>query len=209
MGRLAHLAEAVLKAVGTPDMMQGQAYRLALRFIKEGILPNGQGYADGPPRLIVTLGDVESCELVRVSQAAEADGSTRFEARFEVHPSRAGGAGVSIDGAITEFFMSYAESAPCDDSARIELGAALRAVCDERMDKVRQAFEQLLIPDDFIWRLVGWPQRGAWDLERVHVERVTLGDTWVEETRGETWLAKHWEVWVPATLDVVAALRRK
>jgi hypothetical protein len=209
MGRLAQLAEAVLKAVGTPDMMQGQAYRLALRFLKDGIMPSGQGYADGPPRLIVTLGDVEACEVVRLSQSAQDDGTVRFEARLSVHPSRASGAGVSIDGGITEFFMSQAEPEICDDSARIELGAALRAVCDERVDKVRQAFEQLMIPDDFIWRLVGWPQRDAWVMERVHVERVTLGDTWVEETRGETWLAKHWEVWVPATLDVVAALRRK
>lgn len=209
MGRLRQLSEAVLKAVGTPDMQQTQRYRWAMRFLVDGVLPNGQGYADGPPRLIVTLGDVDSCELVRVSQAAAGDGSTRFEARFEVHPSRASGAGVSIDGAITEFFISYAEPETCDDSAKIELGAALRAVCEERQDGIRQAFAQLLTPEDFIWRLVGWPQRDQWLLEDATVTRIALGDTWVEENRGETWLAKHWELWVPATLDVVARMRRK
>lgn len=209
MGRLRQLGEAVLKAVGTPDLMQTQAYRMALRFLQDGILPSGAGYADGPPRLLVQLGDVEACELVRVRQAAEGDGAVRFEARFQVHPSRAAGAGVSIDGAITEFWMSQAEPEPCDDSRKIELGAALRAVCEERKGAIRAAFEQLVVGDDLVWRLVGWPQRDQWVPERVQVEQVAFGETWVEENRGETWLAKHWEVWVPVTLDVVAVLRRK
>lgn len=208
MGRLRQLSEAVLKAVGTPDMMQTQRYRLALAFLKDGLLPNGQGVNDVPPPLFARLGDVEACELVRVSQAAEDEGRVRFEARFQVHPSRAGGAGVSIDGAITEFFISYAESEPCNDDAKVELGAALRQVAEERIDAVKAAFEQLISGDDLVWRLVGWPQRDRWVQESATVDRIALGDTWVEENRGETWLAKHWELWVPATLDVVAVLRR-
>ena len=203
------LGEAVLRAVGTPELRRTPQYEMALRFLREGVLPNGQGYADGPPRFVVTLGDAESCELQRVRRAQGSDGVTQVEARFWVHPSRAGGAGVSIDGAITEFFMSYAEPEPCDDSAKMQLGAALRVVAEERATAVREAIGQLLTPDDLLWRLVGWGQRDRWVQEEATVARVALGDAWVEEIRGETWLAKHWECWLPITLDVSARLRRK
>lgn len=210
MGRLRQLSEDILKVVGTKDLVDTEAYRQAVRFLRDGIMPNGQGYADGPPRLMAQLGDVDACELVRVSQASQGDGSVRFEARFFIHPSRASGAGLSIDGAITEFFIAMAEKVPeDDDTGKIALAAALRAECDERSSAIQQAFAGLLVPDELVWRLVGWPQRWAWVVEDVHVDRIAFGEAWVEENRGETWLAKHWEIWVPVTLDVVAVLRRK
>jgi hypothetical protein len=210
MGRLKQLAEDILKVVGTKDLVDSEPYRQAIRFLRDGVMPNGQGYADGPPRMIAQLGDAEGCELVRISQASQGDGSVRFEARFSIHPSRASGAGLSIDGAITEFFMAMVEKAPCDDNTgKVALAAALRAECDERTSAIQQAFAGLLVPDELVWRLVGWPQRGAWIVEGVDIDRIAFGDAWVEENRGETWLAKHWEIWVPVTLDVIATMRRR
>lgn len=210
MGRLKQLSENILKVVGTKDLVDTEAYRQAVRFLRDGIMPNGQGYADGPPRLMASLGDVEGCELVRISQASQEDGSVRFEARFFIHPSRASGSGLSIDGAITEFFMAMAETVPCDDdTGKMALAAALRAECDERSSAIRQVFSGLLVPDELVWRLVGWPQRGAWIVENVEIDRIAFGDAWVEENRGQDWLAKHWEIWVPVTLDVIATMRRR
>lgn len=210
MGRLRQLSEDIMKVVGTKDLMDTEAYRQAVRFLRDGIMPNGQGYADGPPRLMAQLGDVDACELKRINQASQGDGSVRFEARFFIHPSRASGAGLSIDGAITEFFMAMSEKIPCDDdTGKIALAAALRAECDERTSAIQQAFAGLLVPDELVWRLVGWTQRGAWIVENVDIDRIAFGDAWVEENRGENWLAKHWEIWVPVTLDVIATMRRR
>lgn len=210
MGRLRTLAEAVLEVTAaTPNVAKHPAYQRGLDFLQRGRMPDGQGYRDGPPRLLVQLGDVEGCELQRLAQEAQDDGTVRMAARFDIHPSRAGGAGVSMDGAIMEFWMSQSEGEPCDDSTKVQLAAALHTVCEERRDAIRAAFQGLLTADELVWRLVGWRQRGAWALERAAVEAVACRPAWVEETRGETWLAKHWEVWVPVTLDVVAYLRRQ
>jgi len=209
VGRLRRLGEAALRVVGTPDLVETPAYRAALRLLREGVLPNGERWADGPPPLRVTLGDAEACVLQRISQAPQADGSVRCEARFDVHPSRAGGAGVSVDGAVTEMFMAQAAPSPCDDGARFALGAALRAVGEERAERVRSAFTRLLTPEDFLWRLVGWGHRGAWRLGGAEVARMALGAPWVEEARGTTWASARWEVWVPATLDVEAVMWRQ
>ncbi len=208
MGRLGKLSEAILKAVGTKDLVDTETYRQAVRFLRDGILPSGQQYGAGPINLIVSLGDVDNCELVRVSQASQDDGSVRFDARFSIHPDRAGGAGVSLDDAIVEFFVAQAELDPCDSGARVQLGAALRAECDEKTDAIKQGFVRLL-QEDLIWRLVGWTQREAWVQENVSIERLSFGETWVDANRGDSWVAKHWQLWVPVTLDVTARMRRK
>lgn len=216
MGRLSRLGEEALKISGSLKSRDGRSYQFAREFLVNGILPNGARVADGPPKLIVRLGDSSSCEISRLSQKKAADDAcVIFDVGMSVHPSRAGGAGVGVDVSITDFFIAQANGGPCSDSARFPFGAALYDVCVERKDSIRDSFRGLFSSDggsDFIWRVAGWGQRDKWLLDTVggvEVTRISFGNALVDERRGESWPAKGWEAWVPVSMDVMATLRRK
>lgn len=209
MGTLRRLAEEVRKVSGTDALRSSIAYQQSMAFLKYGVMPNGHGVRDGGPRpLIVVLGDVNACELQRLSRSARDDGSVEFDARFKVHPARGGGAGVSVDGAITDVFLAQAENIPGDASARFQLAVALYDVCREREDAIRDSFRGLFSSDG-VWRIVGWAQREQWTVEDMQIANISFDKPVVDQYRGETWVARHWEAWVPVTLDVRAVMRRR
>jgi len=212
MGRLAILSEAIMQVARPPAIPEDQPYRQALALLRDGRMPNGGTWRDGPPPLFVRLGGADTCVVVRMGQEAVDDTlgrGTRYTGRFAVRPARGTSAGVSIDPSATEAFMSQALDAPCNDHLALErLGAAVRVVAEEREEAIRGAIRSLFW-EDGLWRFVGWPQRDRWVLSDLSVGRIDLGEALVDENRGESWVAKRWEAWVPLTVDIEAMLRRR
>jgi len=214
MGRLSILSEALMQVARPKTLSDEKSYRQALALLRDGVMPMGETWGDGPPPLFVHLGGSDSCVVMRERRESVDDPlrmgrGTRFWVRFSVKPGRSGGAGVSIDPVATEAFMSQAMAAPCDDHLALEhLAAAVRVVSEERLDSVQGAIRKLFW-EDGIWRLVGWRNADQWELETIEVTRVDLGEAVVGENRGEDWVAKRWEAWVPFTCDVEATLWRK
>jgi hypothetical protein len=193
MQRLGILSEEIMRIV-QGEVPQDARYALAVAFLKQGHLPGGERWRDGAPRMIVQIGDADAVQVQRMRQepvGETRDRTVRYDVRFRVAPSRAGGAGIGIDGSAVETFMSRALDAPCDDLED------LRVAADTTFRR------------DALWRIVGWAQRHLWQAQSVDVSRLVLEDPVIERNRGETWLAKRWEVWIPFTMDVVATLQRR
>jgi hypothetical protein len=84
----------------------------------------------------------------------------------------------------------------------------MRTVAEARLEDLRMAVDTTF-RRDAIWRIVGWAQRNLWQVQSVDVTRIALEAPVVDRNRGESWLAKRWEVWIPFTMDVVATLQRR
>jgi hypothetical protein len=211
MQRLGILSEEILRIM-QGETPQDARYDLARAFLERGHLPNGERWRDGAPRFNVQIGDADATKVQRIKREAvgEArDRTVRFDVRFRVAPSRAGGAGIGIDGSAVETFMSRALDAPCDDQvALFQLALAMRTVAEARLEDLRVAVDTTF-RRDALWRIVGWAQRNLWQVQSVDVTRVALEAPVVDRNRGESWLAKRWEVWIPFTMDVVATLQRR
>lgn len=211
MQRLGILSEEIMRIV-QGEVPQDARYALAVAFLKQGHLPGGERWRDGAPRMIVQIGDADAVQVQRMRQepvGETRDRTVRYDVRFRVAPSRAGGAGIGIDGSAVETFMSRALDAPCDDQgALFQLALAMRTVAEERLEDLRVAADTTF-RRDALWRIVGWAQRHLWQVQSVDVSRLVLEDPVIERNRGETWLAKRWEVWIPFTMDVVATLQRR
>lgn len=211
MQRLGILSEEILRIM-QGETPQDARYDLARAFLERGHLPHGERWRDGAPRFNVQIGDADATKVQRIKREAvgEArDRTVRFDVRFRVAPSRGGGAGIGIDGSAVETFMSRALDAPCDDQiALFQLALAMRTVADARLEDLRMAVDTTF-RRDFIWRIVGWAQRNLWQVQSVDVTRIALEAPVVDRNRGESWLAKRWEVWIPFTMDVVATLQRR
>ena len=214
MGRLTLLAETIMQVARVPSIPEDRPYRQALALLRDGVMPNGAKWRDGPPPLFVRIGGADTCKLVRQRQEATQDplrsrSGAKFSVRFEVRPARGAVAGVSIDDTAIETFMGMAMEAPCDDHLSLErLAAALRVVAEERLDSIRVALRPLFF-EDGLWRIVGWNQRDQWTMETLEVARVALSEAIIEKNRGQNWVAKRWEAWVPFTCDVEATLWRR
>jgi len=212
MGRLATLSEEIMQVAQPPKIPEDDVYRQALSFLRDGNMPSGAKWLDGPPRLHVKLGGVETCTLRRVSQEATSDflgPGTVFSCRFSVRPARGESAGIGIDDRAPGSFMSQALDMPCDDHLALQrLGAAMRVVVEERLDTIRMSIRTKMW-EDGLWRIVGWSQRDRWVMSDLSIGRVDLGEALVDRNRGESWPSERWDIWVPFTMDVTATLWRK
>jgi hypothetical protein len=213
MQRLGILSEEILRIMQGDTPKQDARYDLALAFLKNGQLPGDGRWREGAPRLIVQIGDADATQVQRIRQEPVGEArerTVRFDVRFRVAPSRAGGAGIGVvDSTATQTFVARVVDEPGHEMAVLkQFALAMRAVAEERLEDLRVSVESTF-RKDALWRIVGWHQRQAWEGMDMNVSRLALEDPVIEKSRGSGWLARRMEVWIPFIVDVGATLRKR
>jgi hypothetical protein len=178
----------------------------ARALIGGGPMPNGRTWRGGAVDIVLKITE-DGAQVVRTQRTQAADGTVAIEARWRIAPSRSGGAGITIEGPASEYFLNF-----WDDAQQAQMGlargfdAALAADAALR-DRTRDlVLAWALDPTHALPRLVGWRQVDRWRLVDISVEVQLRPAVMDPVQRGATWLAKYWEVYVPIDLDVRATV---
>jgi len=187
--------------IGIEPLMEGEEYDQAKTMLNKGIMPDGEKWPRGKPKIFVGFdGDILMKRLKRSD-----DGSVvSFD--LELKPGEGGGAGATIEAAASNHYFNLAGT----DAKHIKgmRGAFEAAVKSDTKGLGRDLHKWFKDPDNWVWRIVGWGDRKQWTVKKLTISSITTSGTMIDPTRRK-WPSGRTEIWVPLKVTVQAQMRRK
>jgi len=197
------LVEKLGSFIGEEPLMEGREYDLAKVFLSKGLLPDGEKWSDGVPKLSVGFdGDI----LVKRIKRKDGSKGTTFTFDMELKPGKGGGSGATIPATASNHYFNLAGT----DAAVIKgMKAAFeKAVKGSTRDLGKMLHGWFSDPKNWLWRIVGWGDRDAWTKPKVKILSIRTSGTMIDPTRRK-WPSGRTEIWVPLKVSVQADTRRK
>jgi hypothetical protein len=203
-------AEELGEFIGAEPLVEGTEYDQAKQFLAKGILPNGDRWSRGKPTLRAGFdGDI----IVKRVRRKDGKKTTVFTFDIALSPGKGGGAGATIEAAASNHYFNLAGIEGVSPEADAESIKGMRKAFEEAARKSTRSLTAGLnkwfaVPDNWVWRIVGWGERNAWTKPKVKVLRIVPGKTMIDPTRRK-WPSGRTEIWIPLTVTVQAEMRKK
>lgn len=200
-----HLVERLGSFLGEP-LMEGKEYDLAKAFLDKGILPDGDKWPKGKPKVIVGFDGTVDTKRIRGTGPKGGSKTAKYKFDLELKPGSGGGGGASIDPAASNHYFNMAGT----DAPNIKgmKGAFEAAVKGSTKSLGQQIHKWFSVPDNWVWRIVGWGDRKGWTKPDVKILGIKTSGTMIDPTRRK-WPSGRTEIWVPLTVTVQAEMKRK
>ena len=181
------------------------AYGQAMALLTKGIMPDGEKWKDGKPKIFVGFGG--AVDVTKVKKKVSKDGAVfSFSLRFA--PGKGGGGGVSIPATASNHFFNLVGTGKADIAA---MSKAFQSVARGSLKAINTDVSRWMHkPENWVHRLVGWTERDNWvpQLKGMQFRKVVIDAPMVDPTRRK-WPSGRTEIWAPLKVEVQVPMKRK
>lgn len=189
------LAEELAGFIG--ESAQSSERKAADDLLKKGIMPSGEKWATGKPKLFFKPG---SSDLIvkKEKRTRKKDGSVSYTGDVTFKPGKGGGSGISFDHtASNHFFNLVGTTKAALDGMRAAMSAQAKRDSRRLNNEILQWFKK-----NFLWRVVGFDKRNQYKIDKVEFMRVDYKTPMIDPTRRK-WPSGRTEVWMPVEARVM------
>ena len=180
----------------------GNKSKQAFKFFKNKELPDGSKWGGSfEPK----LGFANQPVVTKVKKEKTKDGMI-FTAQVTMTPGKGGGGGAGMSAAASNHLFNMMGT---DQKSVTSVSKAFDKYIKRHSKKLNETLRRwLIVPDNFMHRMVGWNQRNNYVVKDVSFKAIKYKAPMVDPTRRK-WPAGRTEIWQPMVADVVITLKKK